>query len=157
MIVHLLRHAKTEVFSNTGKDFDRKLASKGHQQCLELKVLLSKVMGEETKIFSSSARRTRETAQFIFDEQKEILFFDELYLSGKNDLMTFINNREEAKEILMIGHNFGISELASYYTGKQILLKTGGFVSIDFPDFSVNELSASIGIIKANHRCTTDY
>ena len=157
MIVHLLRHAKTEVFSNTGKDFDRKLAPKGHQQCLELKVLLSKVMGEETNIFSSSARRTRETAQFIFDEQKEILFFDELYLSGKNDLMTFISNREEAKEILMIGHNFGISELASYYAGKQILLKTGGFVSIDFPDFSVNELSASIGIIKANHRCTIDY
>ena len=156
MIVHLLRHAKTEVFSNTGKDFDRKLAPKGHQQCLELKVLLSKVMGEETNIFSSSARRTRETAQFIFDEQ-EILFFDELYLSGKNDLMTFISNREEAKEILMIGHNFGISELASYYIGKQILLKTGGFVSIDFPDFSVNELSASIGIIKANHRCTIDY
>ena len=156
MIVHLLRHAKTEVFSNTGKDFDRKLAPKGHRQCLELKALLSKVMGEETKIFSSSARRTRETAQFIFDEQKEILFFDELYLSGKNDLMTFISNRKEAKEILMIGHNFGISELASYYTGKQILLKTGGFVSMDFPDFSVNELSASIGIIKANHRCTID-
>jgi len=156
VIVHLLRHAKTEVFSNTGKDFDRKLAPKGHQQCLELKVLLSKVMGEETNIFSSSARRTRETAQFIFDEQ-EILFFDELYLSGKNDLMTFINNREEVKEILIIGHNFGISELASYYTGKQILLKTGGFVSMDFPDFCANELSASIGIIKANHRCTIDY
>ena len=61
-------------------------------------------------------------------------FFDELYLVGKDDLMTFISNREEAKEILIIGHNFGISELASYYTGKQILLKTGGFVSIDFPD-----------------------
>ena len=157
MIVHLLRHAKTEVFSNTGKDFDRKLAPKGHQQCLELKALLSKVMGEETKIFSSSARRTRETARFIFDDQQEILFFDELYLAGKDDLMAFISNREEVKEILIIGHNFGISELASYYTGKQILLKTGGFVSIDFPDFSVNELSASIGIIKANHRCTIDY
>ena len=157
MIVHLLRHAKTEVFSNTGKDFDRKLAPKGHQQCLKLKALLSKVMGEETKIFSSSARRTRETARFIFDDQQEILFFDELYLAGKDNLMAFISNREEVKEILIIGHNFGISELASYYTGKQILLKTGGFVSIDFPDFSVNELSASIGIIKANHRCTIDY
>ena len=156
MIIHLLRHAKTEVFSNTGKDFDRKLAPKGHQQCKKLQAIISNALGEETKIFSSSARRTRETAQFIFEDQQEILFFDELYLVGKDDLMTFIGNREEAKEILIIGHNFGISELASYYTGKQILLKTGGFVSIDFPDFSTNELSASIGIIKANHRCTID-
>ena len=68
-------------------------------------------MGEETKIFSSSARRTRETARFIFDDQQEILFFDELYLVGKDDLMAFISNREEVKEILIIGHNFGISSL----------------------------------------------
>ena len=157
MIIHLLRHAKTEVFSNTGKDFDRKLAPKGHQQCKKLQAIISDALGEETKIFSSSARRTRETAQFIFEDQKEILFFDELYLVSKDDLIAFISNQEEAKEILIIGHNFGISELASYFTGKQIILKTGGFVSIDFPDFSANELSASIGIIKANLRCTIDY
>ena len=42
------------------------------------------------------------------------------------------------KEILIIDIILAF-ELASYYTGKQILLKTGGFVSIDFPDFSVNE------------------
>lgn len=157
MIVHLLRHAKTEVFADTGKDFDRKLARKGHLQCSELKELFLKRIGSETRIFSSAAQRTRETAMLIFEEDHKILYFDELYLCGRNNLLAFICNLKSENEILIIGHNFGISELASYFIGKQVMMKTGGFISIEFPGFSVNELSASTGILKSNHRCTIDY
>lgn len=157
MIVHLLRHAKTEAHANTGRDFDRKLAPKGHLQCLELKELLSKRIGAETRMFSSTAQRTRETAKLIFDDDQKILYFDELYLCGRNNLLAFICNLKSANEVLIIGHNFGISELASYFIGKQVVMKTGGFISMEFPGFSVNEISASTGILKSNHRCSIDY
>ena len=87
----------------------------------------------------------------------KILYFDELYLCGRNNLLAFICNLKSENEVLIIGHNFGISELASYLIGKQVVMKTCGFISMEFPGFSVNEISASTGILKSNHRCTIDY
>ena len=157
MIVHLLRHAKTETSSTSGKDYDRKLVAKGHEQCTQLKNIISVILGAETKVYCSSAQRTRETAKLIFDSAKPISYFDELYLCGKKRLFDFICEQNSEKEILIIGHNFGVSELASYFIGKQVVMKTGGFMSIEFPDFSIGEISASTGILMSNHRCNIEY
>ena len=36
-------------------------------------------------------------------------------------------------------------------------MKTSGFVRLDFPNFSISELSASTGVIQTIHRCDIDY
>ena len=157
MIVHLLRHAKTEMSSISGRDFDRRLAPKGHQQCSELQKIVQSNISSKTNIFCSSANRTKETAGIVFDEGPSIEYFESLYLTDLSGLLAFIWKQESDTDMLIVGHNFGISELASYLIGKQVLMKTGGFVSIDFKGFTAKEISNSNGIMILNHRCTLDF
>lgn len=157
MIVNFLRHAKTETTSSSGKDYDRNLAPKGHAQCEEIKKIVNSILSDETKIYCSSAVRTRQTAGLIFGDLKSVSYFEELYLSTKETLLEFICSQESSQEILIIGHNFGISELVSYLSGSQVVMKTSGFVRLDFPDFSIRELSASTGVILTIHQCDIDY
>lgn len=157
MIVHLLRHAKTEVSSISGRDFDRRLAPKGHQQCLEVQKIVQSNISSKTNIFCSSANRTKETAAIVFGERRSIDYFESLYLSDLSGLLAFIWKQETETDMLIVGHNFGISELASYLIGKQVLMKTSGFVSIDFKGFTAKEISNSNGIMILNHRCSLDF
>lgn len=153
MIVHLLRHTKTEEKAITGKDIDRKLVSKGHLQCAQLKEVFKTAFTKAPKIYCSSSQRTRETAYLIFDELHPIIYLDELYLGTRSDILDVIRLHESEEEILIIGHNLGLSELASYLLGKDVLMKTSGFISIAFPGLSVKEISNSTGELILSHRC----
>lgn len=55
--LHVLRHAKTEQFSPTGKDFDRSLMKKGLRQRDDLAVFFKKV-NQVNVVWCSSATRT---------------------------------------------------------------------------------------------------
>ena len=156
MIVNFLRHAKTETTSSSGKDYDRNLAPKGHAQCEEIKKIVNSILSDETKIYCSAAVRTRQTAGLIFGDLKSVSYFEELYLSTKEMILEFICSQESHHEILIIGHNFGLSEIASYLSGAQVVMKTSGFIRLEFLGFSNAELSASTGVIKSIHRCNID-
>lgn len=156
MIVNFLRHAKTELNSLSGRDFDRILIPEGHEQCQEVKSKLNRILSNETKIYCSTAVRTRQTAGLIFGNQKLVGYFEELYLSNKETILEFICSQESHHEILIIGHNFGLSEIASYLSGAQVVMKTSGFIRLEFPGLSIAELSASTGVIKSVHRCNID-
>lgn len=156
MIVNFLRHAKTELVSSSGRDYDRNLSPKGYDQCEEIKKFLDGILGDETKIYCSAAMRTRQTAALIFENHKSVSYREELYLSSKETMFEFICNQESSQELLIIGHNFGLSELASYLSGSLIVMKTSGFIRLEFPGFSIAELSASTGVIKTIHRCDLD-
>ena len=157
MIVHLLRHAKTEISSNSGRDFDRRLASEGHHQCVELQKIIQSNISSKTKISCSSANRTKETAALLFEESRSIDYFESLYLSDLSGLLAFIWKQESDADMLIIGHNFGISELASYLIGKQVVMRTCGFISIDFEGFTAKEISNANGVLISNHGCSIDF
>ncbi|MDC3309282.1 histidine phosphatase family protein, partial [Crocinitomicaceae bacterium] len=140
MIVNFLRHAKTELNSLSGRDFDRILIPDGHEQCQEVKSKLNRILSNETKIYCSTAVRTRQTAGLIFGNQKLVGYFEELYLSNKETILEFICSQESHHEILIIGHNFGLSEIASYLSGAQVVMKTSGFIRLEFPGLSIAEL-----------------
>jgi phosphohistidine phosphatase len=156
LIVNFLRHAKTELNSLSGRDFDRILIPDGHEQCQEVKSKLNRILSNETKIYCSTAVRTRQTAGLIFGNQKLVGYFEELYLSNKETILEFICSQESHHEILIIGHNFGLSEIASYLSGAQVVMKTSGFIRLEFPGLSIAELSASTGVVKSVHRCNID-
>ena len=153
MIVHLLRHAKTEASSSSGRDYDRKLASKGYLQCAKLKEVVKLAINEGCKIHCSSAQRTRETGISIFETQQSISYHDELYLCDRISMAEFIRSYKQENEILIIGHNFGISDLASYFLGTDVTMKTSGFISMEFPNLQSHEISGSTGILISSHRC----
>ena len=143
--------------SVSGKDFDRSLAPKGHHQCAELQTIIHSNISSKTNIFCSSANRTKETAALVFVKSRSIEYFESLYLSDLSGLLAFIWKQESDTDMLIIGHNFGISELASYLIGKQVVMRTSGFISIDFEGFTAKEISNSNGVLISNHRCSIDF
>lgn len=136
MKLFLLRHAKTEQTSPSGKDFDRKLKPKGLKQCELLGQYFSELSKEMVfTIHCSSSQRTRETFELIKRDLSvnKINFYDELYHASVFELKNFVEKLPVSpNNHLIIGHNFGISELASYYTGEIVELSTGALAIIDF-------------------------
>lgn len=151
MRIHLIRHAKTNPMSDSGKDFDRTLMEKGHKQCAKLKEFLKDKV-ELNSIYCSSSSRTRSTANLILDEfqLKYVTYLDELYLASRKSLFDFLISLNSTNDILIIGHNEGLSELVCYLTGENIVLSTASFVTINFEFSSTNWISRESGIIK-NH------
>jgi len=147
----ILRHAKTEQKSPSGKDFDRDLKNKGLRQLdLMRKFFVSNYSEAEFRVYCSTATRTRSTLQELETaiESKKTTFHDELYLPDLKQLLHFLwNESDDSDNILLIGHNFGLSDLCTYISGENTLLPTCGLVVYDFSDFSnLNEISKETGI-----------
>ena len=132
MKIHLLRHAKTEVLSPTGKDFDRELAEKGLRQAIEMKAFLSKTDWKKTLLLCSDASRTKQTLENVALEGqfKAIEYSNELYLAEAMHLKTLIADQENY-DLFIIGHNNGLSELAEELCSNSICLKTCEYIEIE--------------------------
>jgi phosphohistidine phosphatase SixA len=60
-------------------------------------------------------------------------------------LLDFIWKLEGKEDILLIGHNDGISDLASYFTDEYIGLQTAGYCCIEFDSENWKNTSKSLG------------
>ena len=151
----LIRHANAQAIASSGKDFDRKLSEKGKKQCENTKSVLSRLNVNHTEFasFSSSSKRTRETALAIFEGESHLSFHDNIYLASAHDLLQFIWDLGIDRDLLILGHNNGLSDLATYFTGKSIFLKTGSFMTIEFSFDCSNELTKDLGEIENSYRC----
>ncbi len=158
MRLHLIRHANAEISAVSGKDFHRSLSEKGLLQCKKTKSLLLNLSWSQREVqaFSSSALRTKETANLLFDQQFDFSFHEDLYLCSVSNLMDFIWGLKTHCDIILVGHNNGLSDLASYFTEKNVFMKTGAVISIEFPLTSSEELSKGLGEITYAHRCNID-
>lgn len=150
MKIHILRHAKTDQNSSTGKDFDRKLLEKGIRQTKEMGLFFTKIELNPSHIFCSTAVRTRETLiriekQYPFNAT--INFRDDFYLCEKETLFSFLTSQKHNEEILIIGHNNGLSDFAAYLVDDFIDLKTCEFITVKFELDSWEEVSKGLGTI----------
>jgi phosphohistidine phosphatase len=129
--LHLIRHAKTEKQALTGRDFDRRLLPKGIKQARALASYLeNKQIGEF--LLCSSAKRTQETKNILEERLRfqSKVNLETLYLASHLEILQLICQQQDAIEIWVIGHNEGISDLASYLTGKNIHMKTCAYVCL---------------------------
>jgi phosphohistidine phosphatase len=150
----LVRHAKTEKIAVSGKDFERELAEKGRLQAEILNNFITKYDFDDVDIWCSDAVRTKQTLSY-FDTQfpsTNIEFKNELYLASATEVKELIWNTESDKDLLVIGHNEGISDIASYFLGEDIHLKTATFIQISFEAKSRQEWSADLGKIQTIFR-----
>ncbi len=149
MNLYLLRHAKTEKIATSGKDFDRKLAEKGIKQANLFSTYLIEKTIENVEVWCSTAARTRKTALLINAEKalSKITYKDELYLASLQELLTQIWESDSESDLFIIGHNEGLSELASYFSGDNILLQTCGFIHLHFEAQSRKEWSKDLAQI----------
>ena len=154
MKLHLLRHAKTEKQASSGRDFDRSLMEKGTRQAKEMAQFLENKNWNDAILFCSTAKRTKETFAEIQKRNtfKEVSFHKSLYLAEKKELLEFIWKLNSSEDLFIIGHNNGLSDLASYFCGEEIHLKMCNYVCISFDaEFSV-EWSRETGMIVESYR-----
>jgi len=151
MRLYLLRHGDAEKVSEEGKDFDRGLTELGKKQIERVKKRIENdFSNHEFTVFCSSSQRTRETWEIIAPvvEVEELEFLDDLYLAERTKLLNFIwNVNHPTDDVLIVGHNKGISDLASYLLDERIILPTSGFLVIDFPDAEdLSETGIGLGV-----------
>lgn len=153
MKIHLVRHGKAERESKSGHDFDRSLNKKGIAQTLNLGVYLKSNI-DTVELWCSDSVRTRETLESIskacvFSQPKYLI---DIYLCSKQDLLHHIWKRKSNDDLLIIGHNFGISDLLSYFVDDSIEMSTSEYYCIDFGDLVSSETSKSTGVIVDQYR-----
>jgi len=147
MKLHLLRHAKTQPESVTGKDFDRILLPKGRMQAEKMgEYWIENPLGK-IAVYCSSSARTTETAALIGEIYPlgKVQHVDQLYHASLKTLLDFVNSRKETTDLLIIGHNEGISDLACYLLDEFYDLQTCGYICIELEVDSWPEVSKGLG------------
>jgi phosphohistidine phosphatase len=154
MKLHLIRHAKTQQQSISGKDFDRKLLPKGINQANVLSNFLALKGVQFELTWCSTAVRTQETFSILRfnNDLGKIVFSDEFYLCDKETLLAKIWDLDHGNDLLIIGHNDGISTFASYLLDDTINLRTSEYLCIEFHTTSWNTVSRGTGVIVDSYR-----
>lgn len=156
MKLYLIRHGKAEVTARSGRDFDRALAAKGHKQCEHLgKYLCEEEFSKDLIVWCSDALRTKESLLYVRSggvKLPKAIYSKELYLCSQDDLLKKIWSQDHNLDIMIIGHNFGISELAEYFSDDFIELRTGEYICIEFDLSTWEEACRATGTIVDRYR-----
>lgn len=155
MKLYILRHAKPAVGSLLMSDIDRPLIQKGYDQCELVREQLSPLLKDHTQIYCSPSKRTWQTAAHILSPEllKKVIIDDSLYLANLTTLLRFIWKCGHTGDLLLIGHNNGISELVNYFSDeKEEILSTCHLIGLEFDIQSWEEASRGMAKIFLNYR-----
>lgn len=150
MKIYLVRHASPTSQSISGKDADRSLSIKGYQESALLSAFLEAHV-EPCEVWCSSAVRTCETLLEISRKWQPLktTYLPQLYLASREILLREIWHSSSSENLMILGHNFGLSQLLSYLTGTEHVMQTAELVELNFEGLSraeVSESTASIGL-----------
>lgn len=139
----LLRHAKTERQSGSGRDFDRRLNDRGRLDAAHLGQEIRKLGLVYDLIICSPAARAAETAELA---GLSPLFDERIYDASTGRLLDIAQEQGDGTErVLMIGHNPGFEQLASLLTGASVDMPTGSLIEIALPTDRWQNLGAAEG------------
>jgi len=149
MVISLLRHAKAEKRQQDNLDFERALSPLGQQQVLSLSERLVNLWpiskAPNLQIWCSPSRRTRDTMNLLFNSQwnesihielerhpLKIEYPNWLYLADGKHILQKIRQSNHVGQLLIIGHNDGLSDLANHLTNRADLhLKTCSLIVME--------------------------
>ncbi|RTL50815.1 MAG: histidine phosphatase family protein [Bradyrhizobiaceae bacterium] len=156
----LLRHAKTERDSASGKDRDRCLDERGESDAVQIGAWLAANGYLPDVALVSTATRARQTWDRIspYMPHCRVKFLDDLYLPEASQLFKIVQAAKgDPETLLVVGHNPGMHELAWNLTGKSNAadrhalgenLPTAAAVVIDFAVPAWSEIAARTGTLK---------
>lgn len=130
--ITLMRHARPERDSPTGRDFDRTLDERGRADAARLGREIREGGLEFGLVLVSPAQRAMETVEAVGglaptrDER--------IYNATAGELLGIVQDvAGEIDRLLLIGHNPGFEELASMLAGCPIGMSAGALVEIELP------------------------
>jgi phosphohistidine phosphatase len=138
MRLWILRHAKAETHSATGRDQDRPLAQAGQLACRRLNRWLAEsgLAGPEL-ILVSPAARTRQTATLALAglDHSEARLSEALWMASTGELVELIEQHgaRGTDSLMLVGHNPGLEDLVVRRGGHLPVhgLKPGTLVVLD--------------------------
>ena len=128
---HLLvvRHGHAAAKSPGGSDRDRPLTPEGRSAVEALAARLAAESPASDLALSSSARRARETLEILLEKQPgvEVELEDSLYLADARSLLHRLRELPaDAGTALLVGHNPGLQELATFLAAREHELLVAG-------------------------------
>jgi phosphohistidine phosphatase len=145
----LLRHAKTETDAPSGRDQDRRLDDRGHNDAAEIGGWIATHPPFPDAVLVSTATRTRQTWDIAWAAMKESVpppheeQLPELYGADPLQILAAVRSASaaDAQRVMVVGHNPGMHELAlalagsGNAAGRKALagnLPTSGLAVLDF-------------------------
>jgi len=152
----IVRHGKAEHDSITGMDRDRKLSALGERQALWLGEALKIDGFGDSMVLSSRAERAIATARLLCrglgSKPCEV---DSLMLGGPvAGLVPLIENFQAEEQLIVVGHNPPMSELASLLVSGAgrctVQLRTGTAAVVDLPELASPGTGRLIDLLRLN-------
>jgi phosphohistidine phosphatase len=135
--VTLLRHAKARPGDASMPDRERPLSGRGRRDAPLMAHRLHASGVRPSLILTSPAVRALETARLVAQEIGYPLEFlqreADLYLASPDDILQILRRQDDTfKDIVVCGHNPGLTEFANDFAGGEIdNIPTCGIVVID--------------------------
>jgi len=127
----LLRHAKTERDSETGRDFDRRLTERGQVNAERVGAEVGELELSFDLVLCSPAARAAETAEFAGLSPR---YDQRIYDASAGELLAIVQEvDDQIGRLMMIGHNPGFEQFASMLLGTPIDMPTGALIEIELP------------------------
>ena len=154
----LLRHAKTETDAPSGRDQDRQLDARGHRDAAEIGTWIGTHPPFPDHVMVSPAVRAVQTWDVAWEAMKghapqpQIELVLELYGADAAQLLLSVRQAAatDPKQLMLVGHNPGMHELALALTGggdkasRETLsdnLPTSGLAIFDFETDDWNDVA----------------
>jgi len=153
----LLRHSKTERPEPGERDRDRKLMPRGRADAPLIGAYMARHRLIPDLVLVSPAKRTVETWTLVaaaFSKAPRVVKDDRIYNAGPETLAQLVRETDDARSLLLVGHNPGLHDLATELIGSGDVeareslkekLPTSGLVVIDFAFEGWSELHDNAG------------
>lgn len=131
----LLRHAKTERESSSGRDFDRVLTERGRNDARRIGKEIRDLDQQYDLVLTSPAARAVETVERagLASSHRD----ERIYDATAGDLLAIVQDTgDEIESLMMVGHNPGFERLASRLIGQDIEMPTGSLLELELPNES---------------------
>ena len=141
----LLRHGKSD-WSTGVDDFDRPLKKRGVNSALKIGRWLNDNTLAPDYIITSPAKRAFQTARILAKcagiRKKDIDKDEHIYLASPESLLYVLESLpEQAKRIMLVGHNPGLEQLLYFLVNGQLkipadgkILPTAALAVLEMPD-----------------------
>jgi phosphohistidine phosphatase len=150
----LARHAKSSWAYPELEDFERPLNRRGRKDAPKMAAKLVQLKIQPDLIWASPANRAVITARIYANALhyplNEIHYSEVLYSDASIDLFNYIKRTPDTfKQILLMGHNPVMTELANYLVKKKVEnIPTAGIIGVTFEIDRWERLKNGTGTIK---------
>ena len=145
----LLRHAKSSWRDPDLADFDRPLNKRGKRDAPRMGRRLAERGFVPDLLLVSPARRARLTVEAMIEhlatDNDRLIFDERIYMASASELVELLRDvAEDRLNVLLVGHNPGITDLANYLVGGRIEnVPTCGVFSVELQVATWEELERS--------------